>query len=64
MNKAGAWYSYNNEKIGQGKENSGIYLKENPEIADEIENLIREKLLPSKDAEASDKEENEVKEID
>ena len=64
VNKAGAWYSYNNEKIGQGKENSGIYLKENPEIADEIENLIREKLLPSKDAEASDKEENEVKEID
>lgn len=50
VNKAGAWYSYNNEKIGQGKENSGIYLKEHPEIAIEIEQLIREKLLPSKEA--------------
>jgi len=49
VNKAGAWYSYNNEKIGQGKENSGIYLKEHPEIAEEIETLIREKLLPAKE---------------
>ena len=53
VNKAGAWYSYNNEKIGQGKENSGVYLKENPEIAIEIEKLIREKLLPSKEAVAA-----------
>ena len=64
VNKAGAWYSYNSEKIGQGKENSGIYLKEHPEIAIEIEKLIREKLLPSKEemAEASsdDAEEAEV----
>ncbi|MEH6457726.1 MAG: recombinase RecA [Cocleimonas sp.] len=50
VNKAGAWYSYNSEKIGQGKENSGVYLKEHPEIAIEIEKLIREKLLPSKEA--------------
>lgn len=42
MDKSGAWYSYNGEKIGQGKENTKIFLKNNPEIADEIEGLIRE----------------------
>jgi len=53
VNKAGSWYSYKGEKIGQGKDNSGTYLKENPEIADELEALIREKLLPSKEVETS-----------
>jgi len=48
VNKAGSWYSYNGEKIGQGKDNSGQYLKDHPEIADELEVLIREKLLPAK----------------
>jgi recombination protein RecA len=48
VNKAGSWYSYNGEKIGQGKDNSGQYLKDHPEIADELEALIREKLLPAK----------------
>ncbi len=48
VNKAGAWYSYKGEKIGQGKDNSGVYLKENPEIANELEALIREKLMPAK----------------
>ncbi len=64
VHKAGAWYSYNNEKIGQGKENSGIYLKENPEIAVEIEKLIREKLLPSKNIEESSSDEVEETEVD
>jgi len=41
VEKAGAWYSYNNEKIGQGKENAKIFLKEHPEISDEIEEKIR-----------------------
>jgi len=57
VNKAGAWYSYKGEKIGQGKDNSGVYLKEHPEVANELEALIREKLMPSKaveDAEVSD----------
>ncbi len=53
VNKAGSWYSYNGEKIGQGKDNSGQYLKDHPGIADELEALIREKLLPSK-AETTD----------
>ena len=44
VDKAGAWYSYQGEKIGQGKDNSREYLREHPEIAKEIEGLIREKL--------------------
>jgi recombination protein RecA len=42
VEKAGAWYSYNGEKIGQGKENAKEYLREHPEIAAEIEAKIRE----------------------
>ena len=42
VEKSGAWYSYNGEKIGQGKENAKIFLKNNPDIANEIESLIRE----------------------
>jgi len=41
VEKAGAWYSYNGEKIGQGKDNAREYLKEHPEMAIEIENKIR-----------------------
>ena len=46
IEKAGAWYSYNGEKIGQGKENVRKWLLENPETAKEIETKIREILLP------------------
>ena len=42
VEKAGAWYAYNGEKIGQGKDNAREYLKEHPAIAAEIENKIRE----------------------
>ena len=41
VEKAGAWYSYNGERIGQGRENAKIYLKENPNVALEIEESIR-----------------------
>lgn len=41
VEKAGAWFSYNGEKIGQGRENAKKFLKDNPAIADEIENRIR-----------------------
>eukprot|EP01029_Cantina_marsupialis_P006755 TRINITY_DN17455_c0_g1_i1.p1 TRINITY_DN17455_c0_g1~~TRINITY_DN17455_c0_g1_i1.p1 ORF type:complete len:344 (-),score=93.28 TRINITY_DN17455_c0_g1_i1:744-1775(-) len=40
VDKAGAWFSYGDNKIGQGKENSKVFLKENPEIAKEIEDKI------------------------
>lgn len=42
LEKSGAWYSYNGEKIGQGKENVKAYLKDNPDICDELEYKIRE----------------------
>ena len=41
VEKSGAWYSYDGERIGQGRENAKIYLKENPETASEIESKIR-----------------------
>lgn len=41
VEKAGAWFSYNGEKIGQGRENAKKFLKDNPLIAEEIENKIR-----------------------
>ena len=46
VDKAGSWYSYGNDRIGQGKENVREFLKSNPEVAAEIEQKIREKLLP------------------
>jgi recombination protein RecA len=42
IDKSGAWYAYNGEKIGQGKDNAREYLKEHPEIAQEIEAKVRE----------------------
>ena len=48
VEKSGAWYSYNGTRIGQGKDNVRTYLKENPEIASEIEVRIREIMLPKK----------------
>jgi len=51
VEKSGAWYSYNGERIGQGKDNARQYLKERPELAHEIENKVRAHLgvpeLPS-----------------
>lgn len=44
VDKAGAWYSYNGDRIGQGKDNAREFLRENPDIAREIENKIRESL--------------------
>jgi len=44
VEKAGAWYAFNGEKIGQGRDNSHEFLKENPELAIEIENKVRESL--------------------
>ncbi|MFZ6781136.1 recombinase RecA [Undibacterium sp. Ji83W] len=41
IEKAGAWYSYNGERIGQGKDNARTYLKERPELSFEIENKVR-----------------------
>jgi recombination protein RecA len=50
VDKSGAWYAYNGDKIGQGKDNARAFLKENPEIAAKIEAALREKLNPPKQA--------------
>jgi recombination protein RecA len=44
VEKSGAWYAYNGEKIGQGKDNAREFLRENPDLAHEIENKVRESL--------------------
>ena len=46
IKKSGAWYSYGDDRIGQGKDNVRGYFKEHPELAAEIEAQLREKLLP------------------
>ena len=53
ISKSGAWFSYKGEKIGQGRQNTVSYLKENKSVSDEIEKLIREKLLNSSTYEAT-----------
>ena len=42
INKSGAWFAYESNKIGQGRENAKNYLKEHPEIFDEVERKVRE----------------------
>ncbi len=49
IEKSGAWYSYKQEKIGQGKDNVRLYLKENPQVAAVLEQQIRAELLEKKD---------------
>jgi recombination protein RecA len=64
VDKAGSWYSYNGERIGQGKENARAYLLENPEMANDIDQKLRAQLLPTHDelkqaAKADDQAEEE-----
>ena len=47
VDKAGSWFSYDNERIGQGKENARQYLKDNPLVATKLETALREKLKPT-----------------
>lgn len=44
VRKAGAWYTYEGDQLGQGKENARNFLKDNPDLANEIERKIKEKL--------------------
>jgi recombination protein RecA len=55
VDKSGAWYSYNGDRIGQGKENVRQFLKDNPDIADEIDAKIRAELMPEKAPKAAPK---------
>ncbi|MFW5969388.1 MAG: DNA recombination/repair protein RecA, partial [Halofilum sp. (in: g-proteobacteria)] len=60
VDKSGAWYSYNGTRIGQGKENVRNYLKENPETAQEIQQKLRELLLPKPAGRREEPEEAEA----
>ena len=60
IKKSGAWFSYNGEKIGQGRDNVRKYMQENKEFADEIDRQVREILMNKKNGETE--EENEVSE--
>jgi recombination protein RecA len=42
VEKSGSWFSYDSQRIGQGRENAKEFLRENPQIADEIEHKVRE----------------------
>jgi recombination protein RecA len=66
VDKAGAWYSYKDERIGQGKDNVRNFLKEHPEMAQDIERRLREALLPqlqpkAEDAQDKDKDKDKKK---
>ncbi len=54
IEKSGAWYSYNEERIGQGKDNVRTFLKEHPEMAQDIDRRLREELLPRPKAKNAD----------
>ena len=45
IHKSGAWFSYKDQRIGQGRENTRVYLRDNPEVTDEIEAIIRQELF-------------------
>ena len=60
MVKSGAWFAYNGEKIGQGKENTKAYLANNPQVAQEIEEKIREKVKSGSIHEAASQDSDDV----
>jgi RecA/RadA recombinase len=60
VDKAGAWYSYNGEKVGQGKANSIKFLQEHPEIATELETKLRDLLLNSPAVFSAEDEESTI----
>ena len=66
VDKAGAWYSYNGQRVGQGKDNVRNFLKENPEIAAELDSKLRELLLskPKRKAEEAPEESAEADEVE
>jgi recombination protein RecA len=60
VEKSGAWYSYGEDRIGQGKENVREFLKQNPDIAADIDSRLRALLLPAKNASVKEDEELEA----
>jgi recombination protein RecA len=60
IEKSGAWYSYQDERIGQGKDNVRNFLKEHPEMADDIDQRLREELLPKPRARSDEPSDSEA----
>jgi recombination protein RecA len=58
IQKSGTWYSFGEERLGQGRENVKVYLKENAEFRDKLEQLVRQKLklVPEQEAPPAEKE--------
>ena len=56
IEKSGAWYSYNGDRIGQGKENARQFLKDNPEMAADIEGKLRAEIVPTRPGRPSQQE--------
>ena len=56
VNKSGAWYAYNGDKIGQGRENAKTYLREHPEIMEELEKKVRDHYKPKEEEEGEQPE--------
>jgi recombination protein RecA len=63
IEKSGAWFSYEGERIGQGKENARDYLIQHPDVAATIETKIRERLLPKKVIAEAPKDEDELEAV-
>ena len=63
VDKAGAWYSYNGERIGQGKDNVRQHLKEHPEICKELDRVLRERFLDAQHRPAAKVVDDEVLEL-
>lgn len=60
IEKRGSWYRYDGEPIGQGTDAAIQFLEEDPELATKIENIVRERLMPTEDVEKDDKEKKEA----
>ena len=59
VQKSGAWFAYQNDKLGQGREKAKQYLRDNPEVLDEIATLVREQCLPKPQGESQEVAEEE-----
>jgi len=59
LEKSGAWYSYNGERMGQGKENVRQFLKDNPDIADELDRRLRAEMMPSRSVKSASEDDVE-----
>ncbi|MBU3057755.1 recombinase RecA [Pseudomonas indica] len=64
LEKSGAWYSYQGNKIGQGKANAAKYLEDNPEVGSTIEKAIRDKLLVSSNTAKSSATQDDLADVD